>query len=73
MLQVMYGFADASGSGFGSTFEARDGTRFRIGMWSGDESDETSSNWKEFTNVVKSLEEEGKHGPLTPQSLSLRS
>ena len=60
---VVYGFGDASGTGFGSTFTVANGISYRIGVWGPDESDE-SSNWKEFTNVVESLEEEAKSGRL---------
>ena len=32
---VNYGFSDASGRGFGSTFQTAEGTGYRIGLWSG--------------------------------------
>jgi hypothetical protein len=35
----------------------------RIGVWAWDESEE-SSNWREFTNVIETLEEEGAAGRL---------
>jgi hypothetical protein len=56
---IKYGFGDASGKGFGSTFTVPNGISYRIGVWKPDESDE-SSNWREFTNVVESLEEEAE-------------
>jgi hypothetical protein len=34
-----------------------------IGVWAWDESEE-SSNWREFTNVIETLEEEGATGRL---------
>ena len=63
LLTVVYGFGDASGTGLGSTFTCGSGFNFRIGVW-GAEEDEESSNWKEFTNVVEALEEEGAEGNL---------
>jgi hypothetical protein len=63
VLQVLYGYGDASGKGFGSTMLSNKGIRFRIGLWEKDAEDE-SSNWKEFENVVEALEEEGKNGSL---------
>jgi hypothetical protein len=64
VLQVLYGYRDASGKGFGSTMLSNKGIRFRIGLWEKDAEDE-SSNWKEFENVVEALEEEGKNGWCT--------
>jgi hypothetical protein len=63
LFLVVYGFGDASGKGFGSTFTVPNGVSFRIGVWKPDESDE-SSNWQEFTNVVESLVEEAASGRL---------
>ena len=60
---IIYGFGDASGKGFGSTFSRGEDISYRIGTWGEDESDE-SSNWREFTNVVESLEEEAEGGRL---------
>lgn len=57
VLLVFYGFGDASGKGFGSTFDRphNSGVSYRIGVWRATEETE-SSNWKEFANVVESLE-----------------
>lgn len=63
VISVIYGFGDASGSGLGATFTCGSGFNFRIGVWSSDESDE-SSNWRELTNIVDSLEDEAKSGGL---------
>jgi hypothetical protein len=60
---VKYGFGDASGKGFGATFALRGAISYRIGVWKADEGDE-SSNWREFTNVIESLEEEAASGRL---------
>ena len=61
---VVYGFADASGSGFGSSYQYDDGIRYRVGVW-GKDSQEESSNWREFTNCVDSITAEAKEGRLT--------
>jgi hypothetical protein len=59
----MYGFGDASGMGFGSSIQTATMLLYRIGVWVGDEDNETS-NYHEFTNVVEALEEEGAIGRL---------
>jgi hypothetical protein len=66
-LHVFYGFGDASGKGLGSGIARSDQAQLsvRIGVWGYTESIEESSNWREFTNVVESLEEEGEKGNLT--------
>ena len=63
VVTVVYGFGDASGTGLGATFTCGTGLNFRIGVW-GSKEDPESSNWKEFTNVVEALEEEGAEGNL---------
>ncbi len=63
IITVVYGFGDASGTGLGATFTCGSGLNFRIGVW-GSKEDPESSNWKEFTNVVEALEEEGEAGNL---------
>ena len=63
VITVVYGFGDASGTGLGATFTCGSGLNYRIGVW-GSREDPESSNWKEFTNVVESLEEEGEEGNL---------
>ena len=57
IITVVYGFGDASGTGLGATFTCGSGFNFRIGVWGVDDSGE-SSNWREFTNIVDSLEDE---------------
>lgn len=64
VCMILYGFADASGGGFGSTvLIPGSGTRYRVGVWGADD-DNTSSNFKEFENVVLTIEEEAKQGTL---------
>jgi hypothetical protein len=53
----VYGFADASGQGFGSTFALPNGdVMYRYGVW-GRDADNTSSNYRELRNLVESLED----------------
>jgi hypothetical protein len=64
VFEVVYGFGDASGKGFGSTILSSRGIKYRIGLWGADDAGE-SSNWKEFENQVEALEQEAKDGNLT--------
>jgi hypothetical protein len=68
---LLYGFADASGSGLGSSILLPDSrTRIRIGVW-GKDTDSDSSNFREFNNVVMCCEEEANHGSLNGAHLFL--
>ena len=60
-MVLVYGFVDASGSGFGSTLLVKEKIKYRIGTWSSLE-DSNSSNWREFENLVCEVEEAGKKG-----------
>ena len=62
-LMVVYAFGDASGRGFGASLGRNNGISYRIGVWNIQEETE-SSNWKEFTNVIETLEDEGEKGIL---------
>jgi hypothetical protein len=65
ILSVLYCFGDASGKGFGAATQLRNSPEvsISIGVWAWDESEE-SSNWRDFTNCVETLEEEGAAGRL---------
>ena len=65
---ILYGFGDASKSGFGSMIDDGDNLRYRIGLWGWD-SEENSSNWREFENLVTTVEEEAKLGKLSDSHL----
>lgn len=54
VLMVIYGFGDASGSGFGSTTTTPQGVRYRYGLW-GDDLAGRSSNFREMFNIADSL------------------
>ena len=60
---AVYGFLDASGSGFGCSLQREDQLSFRVGVWGSDQDDSTS-NWREFGNIVEALEEEETLGSL---------
>ena len=63
VLMAVYGFLDASGTGFGSTIEKAGEISFRMGVWGKDQENE-SSNWREFENLVQTLESEAQSGNL---------
>jgi len=54
---LVYGFVDASKSGFGASLAYEKNVRYRIGTWGADE-DDVSSNFREFANLVETLENE---------------
>ena len=71
---AVYGFVDAAKGGFGGSLEMQQrnfappvhlesGVKIRIGNWLPDEED-TSSNFKEGTNLVETVEEESASGKL---------
>ena len=53
---ALFSFGDASGGGFGSSWEIRDSIEFRFGTWDEQTSNE-SSNFRELRNLVDTLEE----------------
>lgn len=57
--QVSYGFGDASGGGFGGSWIRGKEIIFRFGLWGAD-MDNASSNLREATNDVQSLETMGQ-------------
>jgi hypothetical protein len=63
VYSILYGFANASGTGFGSTILGEDGIAYRIGTWESDVDDD-SSNFREFESIVCALEDEGRQGNL---------
>jgi hypothetical protein len=77
VVQVFYVFGDASGKQFGATISANyncrarlsketkgeKGVRYRIGLWTAGEEEE-SSNFKELKNLVETVEEEARAGRL---------
>jgi hypothetical protein len=83
VVHVFYGFGDASGKGKGATFQGfrtiyhpegkagePTGLHYRIGVWSADEEEE-SSNYREFANLIESLEEEARAGRMVETEVFL--
>jgi hypothetical protein len=80
IARIIYGFGDASGAGFGTSWEvvpiektegAQEvesgevrGIRYRFGRW-GSEKSNSSSNYRELCNLVNSLELMGESGELS--------
>jgi hypothetical protein len=73
VVQVLYGFGDASGKGLGSTVTAyptgklmerqANDVHFCVGIWGSDEESE-SSNYRELSNLVLTVEDEAARGTL---------
>ena len=58
-----YEFGDASKAGFGASWESKEGIKYRLGLWSKEEVD-NSSGWRGFQNLVDTLKEEARSGGL---------
>ncbi len=56
MAVATYGFGDASGKGFGSSLSIRGDLYYRHGQWA-DQVEEESSNYRELSNLVLTVEE----------------
>ena len=69
-MGVVYGFGDASGGGFGSTYTQAGRINYRHGIWASYISEE-SSNYRELRNLVESIAEECKEGKLKDVQLFL--
>ena len=65
---ALYGFADASGKGFGSTLYIKGHLHFRHGQWA-DHYDEESSNFRELDNLITAIEEAYREGLLDDAEL----
>ena len=60
LYKLIYGFGDASGAGFGGSWEVKGTLKYRYGLW-GSDMDDSSSNFRELgnlTDMVEALEEE---------------
>ena len=56
VMEVFYGFGDASKPGFGATFVKGEQVHYRYGQWCTEVMEE-SSNYRELRNLVESLED----------------
>jgi hypothetical protein len=78
IAKVVYGFGDASGAGFGSSWVEGVGidksvsrpVHYRFGRW-GSDADDKSSNFRELCNLVSTLEQMAEAGELTGMELFL--
>ena len=70
IYSALFSFGDASGGGFGSSWEVKVGMAYRFGTWSQDMGGE-SSNLREFTNLVETLEEMGLSSTLKGREIFL--
>jgi hypothetical protein len=67
----LYGFGDASGSGFGSSIALPDGsTLFQHGLWT-EGGEGTTSNYRELGNLVSAIKEGLQSGHLVNTELFL--
>jgi hypothetical protein len=67
----IYGFADASGAGFGSSLQLPTGSiSYRYGLW-GKDAEGSSSNYRELRNIVECLESESAAGHLSGHEVFL--
>jgi hypothetical protein len=63
VAMAVYSFVDASGRGFGSTFQVGTDVFFQYGQWPERISETMSSNWRELANLVETVESEVRdHG-----------
>ena len=60
---AVYGFIDASKSGFGSSIDHGNKVSYRMGIW-GSNTEDDSSNYREFANLVEILETESANESL---------
>jgi hypothetical protein len=60
---VQYGYADASGGGFGNTLGSKEAITYTHGIWDA-EGSAKSSNYRELSNIVTTLEEGLNSGQL---------
>ena len=65
---ALFGFGDASGGGFGSSWDAKIGIAYRFGTWS-EAMDGQSSNLRELTNLVDTIDEMATQGGLTGKEI----
>jgi hypothetical protein len=60
---ILYGFGDAPGSGFGWCIDLGDGVRYELGEWC-DKIQEASLNYRELQNLVNAMPRAAQEGRL---------
>ena len=68
IITAIYGFGDASASGFGASIGLRQGVHGRFEVW-GKDAEDKSSNYRELRNLVETVEEEALTGGLSDSEL----
>ena len=63
VVEVFYGFGDASKTGFCTNFQIDEEIQYRYGHWC-DATSEESSNYRELKNLVDGLEQQVKSGRI---------
>jgi hypothetical protein len=63
ILTAIYGFVNASASGFGSSFTTHVGTHYTYGVWGRDHENQSSNYW-ELSNLVTPIERLWREGTL---------
>lgn len=70
-MVARYGFGDASGAGFGASWEARDrGVNNCYGVW-GVDNDNNTSNYRELRTLVETVENMAEDEGLEREELFL--
>ena len=67
---ILYGFGDASGSGFGRSVLEPTGLSCTVGVWPKD-NESMSSNYREFSNIVDTVKEQALKGNLRGSQFGL--
>jgi hypothetical protein len=67
---AVYGFVDASGEGFGGTLHCNQEVSYLFGLW-GKDQDSNSSNFRELSNLVFTLEHGVENGSLCDSEVFL--
>ena len=63
-----FSFGDASGGGFGSSWQESKRIAYRYGTW-GENMEGQSSNLREFTNLVDTIDEMAEQGSLAGKEI----
>jgi len=70
IMVAEYGFGDASGAGYGSSYATENGIQYRFGTWNSDLGGE-SSNFRELKNLVDSLYDRAAKEQLRTRGLEV--
>ena len=65
---LIHGFSNTAKGGLGASFDFGRSVKFRVETWRSDSENE-SSNWREYTNIVESLKEEVVVGSIKDSTI----